>query len=93
MLSNPIGQQVNLCALEMRVELSAVEAFSRVERVREDLRITLKRRLATAAAAIVQRMISRRRPLVFRPVSPFKKGSKTSAAMSEVAVECFDNIK
>ena len=51
----------------------------------KDLRITLNKRLATAAAAIVQRMINRRRPLVFRPVSPFKKGSKTSTAMLDAA--------
>lgn len=40
--------------------------------------MTLNRRLATAAAAIVQRMISRSRPRVFRPVSPLKKGSMES---------------
>lgn len=51
----------------------------------EALRITLNKRLATAAAAIVHKMINRRRPLVLRPVSPFKKGSKTSTAMSDVA--------
>ena len=36
--------------------------------------MTLNRRLATAAAAIVHRMIKRRRPRVLRPVSPVKKG-------------------
>lgn len=41
--------------------------------------MTLNRRLATAAAAIVQRMISRSRPRVFRPESPLKKGSMESA--------------
>lgn len=41
----------------------------------ENLLITLNNRLATAAAAIVQRIISRRMPRVFRPVSPSKKGS------------------
>ena len=38
-------------------------------------RITLNSRLATAAAAIVQRIISRSKPRVFRPVSPFRNGS------------------
>ena len=33
-------------------------------------------------------MINRRRPLVFRPVSPFKKGSKTSTAMFDAAGQC-----
>lgn len=56
-----------------------------VNRRGEDLRITLNKRLATAAAAMVHRMISRRRPLVFRPVSPFKKGSKTSTGIFDVA--------
>lgn len=37
--------------------------------------MTLNNRLATAAAAIVHKMISRSRPRVFRPVSPFKNGS------------------
>ena len=39
------------------------------------LRMTLKSRLATAAVAMVQSMISRSRPRVLRPVSPFRKGS------------------
>lgn len=47
------------------------------------LLITLNRRLATAAAAMVQRMINRRRPRVFRLVSPFKKGSISGLAMSK----------
>ena len=42
---------------------------------RGHVRITLNRRLAIAAAAIVQSMIKRRRPRVLRPVSPFIKGS------------------
>jgi hypothetical protein len=41
----------------------------------EYLRITEKRRLATAAAAIKERIVNRRSPLVFLPVLPLKKGS------------------
>lgn len=37
--------------------------------------MTLNKRLATAAAAMVQRIINRSRPRVFRPVSPLRKGS------------------
>lgn len=37
--------------------------------------MTLNNRLATAAAAIVHKMISLSSPRVFRPVSPFKNGS------------------
>ena len=51
----------------------------------ESLRMTEKSRLATAAPAIVQRMISRSRPLVFRPESPFKKGSKASIIIADVS--------
>ena len=40
-----------------------------------DVRMTLNNRLATAAPAIVQRMMRRKRPRVLRPVSPFRKGS------------------
>ena len=43
--------------------------------------MTLKSRLATAAPAMVHNMISRRRPLVLRPVSPLKKGSMDAATM------------
>lgn len=43
--------------------------------MKNHLRITLKSRLETAAAAIVQRMMSLNKPLVFLPRSPFKKGS------------------
>ena len=46
-----------------------------------DLRITLNNRLATAAAAMVQRMMMRSMPRVFRPPSPFRKGSKPMVAM------------
>ena len=46
-----------------------------------DLRITLNSRLATAAAAMVQRIIIRSIPRVFLPPSPFKKGSKPVVAM------------
>ena len=41
----------------------------------KDLLMTLNKRLATAAAAIVHKIINRSRPRVFRPVSPLKKGS------------------
>lgn len=40
-----------------------------------DVRITLNKRLDTAAAAMVHNMINRKRPRVFRPVSPLRKGS------------------
>jgi len=40
-----------------------------------NIRITEKRRLETAAPAIRHRMVSRRRPRVFLPVLPLKKGS------------------
>jgi hypothetical protein len=40
------------------------------------VRITEKRRLATAAAAIKQRIVNRKRPLEFLPVALFMKGSK-----------------
>ena len=46
-----------------------------------DVLITLNKRLDTAAAAMVHNMINRKRPLVFRPVSPFKKGSIGVVAM------------
>ena len=42
---------------------------------RSDVRITLKSLAETAAAAIVQRMMMRRRPLVFLLVRPRSKGS------------------
>lgn len=48
-------------------------------------RMTEKSRAETAAAAMVQRITSRSRPLVLRPVSPLKKksppGSELSAAI------------
>ena len=44
------------------------------------VRITLKSRAETAAAAIVQRMIIRKRPLVVLLVVPRNKGSTTVAA-------------
>lgn len=46
-----------------------------------DILITLNKRLETAAAAIAQRMINRRSPLVFRPVLPRRNGSTEVAAM------------
>ena len=51
------------------------------------LRITLNSRLAIAAAAIVQRIIIRRRPRVLRPLSPFKKGSNPAATIIDVVGE------
>jgi hypothetical protein len=56
---------------------------------RNSLRITENSRLATAAPAIVKRMINRRRPRVFRPESPFRKGSKASNIVAN-AVEDVD---
>lgn len=43
--------------------------------------ITLNKRLETAAAAIAQRIINRRSPLVFRPVVPWRNGSTEDTAM------------
>lgn len=45
--------------------------------------MTLNKRLDTAAAAMVQRMINRSSPRVLRAVSPFNKGSIELEAMSE----------
>lgn len=50
-------------------------------------RMTLKRRLETAAAAIVARMMMRSMPRVFRPVAPSKKLVSAAAAMVELWVE------
>lgn len=54
-------------------------------------RMTENSLLATAAAAMVHRMIRRSRPRVLRPDSPLKKksappGDATSAAMMEVSL-------
>jgi hypothetical protein len=54
-------------------------------------RMTEKSLLATAAAAMVHRMIRRSRPRVLRPDSPLKKksappGDATSAAIVEVSL-------
>ena len=49
-----------------------------------DIRITENRRLATAAAAIKQRIVIRKSPLVFLPVLPWKKGSVTVAVIVAV---------
>jgi hypothetical protein len=46
-------------------------------------RMTEKRRLDTAAAAIVARMMTRRRDRVLFPLSPRKKTSETCEAMAE----------
>jgi hypothetical protein len=54
------------------------------------VRITEKRRLATAAAAIRQRIVNRNRPLVFLPVLPAKKGSGVVAAI--IAVMYFADV-
>lgn len=59
--------------------------FPGPDRAQESLRITLNKRLATAAPAIVKRMISRRSPRVLRPVLPFRKGSIASATMFDAA--------
>lgn len=56
------------------------------------LRITLNSRLAIAAAAIVQRIIIRRRPRVLRPLSPFRKGSNPAATMINAVGE-FDGCR
>jgi len=45
--------------------------------------MTLNKRLDTAAAAMVQRMINRSSPRVLRAASPFNKGSIELEAMSE----------
>lgn len=50
-------------------------------------RMTLKRRLDTAAAAMVARMMMRSMPRVFRPVAPSKKLVSAAAAMVELWVE------
>jgi hypothetical protein len=44
--------------------------------------MTEKSRLATAAAAIVQRMIILNKLLVFLPVLPWRKGSREEAVMA-----------
>jgi hypothetical protein len=44
--------------------------------------MTLNNRLATAAAAMVHRMTIRRRPRVFLPVSPLRKGSIPTEAIT-----------
>jgi hypothetical protein len=48
--------------------------------VKGNVLITLNKRLATAAAAIVHRIISRSSPRVFRPVLPLKRGSMENAS-------------
>lgn len=50
------------------------------------IRITENNLLDTAAAAIVQRMTSRRRPFEFLPVAPFNKGDSIAAVMVGVVV-------
>ena len=54
-----------------------------------NLRITLNKRLATAAAAMVQRMISLSKLLVLRPESPFRKGVKGLDDMLSVCPQSF----
>jgi hypothetical protein len=51
------------------------------------VRITENRRLATAAAAITQRIVILSKPLVFLPVLPVKKGSTVVAIVIGVSVE------
>jgi hypothetical protein len=53
------------------------------------IRITENSRDATAAAAIVHKMISRRRPRTFRPEFPFKKGSNPATVIMVVNKEIF----
>lgn len=55
--------------------------------MRIHLRITEKRRLATAAAAITQRIVILSRPLVFLPILPFKKGSTVVAIVVGIGVD------
>lgn len=55
--------------------------------LRDHLRITEKRRLATAAAAIKQRIVSLSKPLVFLPVLPFRKGSTVVAIVVGVGLD------
>jgi len=50
---------------------------------RTNVLMTLNKRLDTAAAAMVQRMIKRSSPRVLRAVSPFNKGSIELEAMFE----------
>jgi hypothetical protein len=53
----------------------------------EHVRITEKRRLATAAAAIKQRMVILSRPLVFLPILPLRKGSIVVAIVAGVGID------
>lgn len=55
--------------------------------MRVHVRITENRRLATAAAAIKQRIVILNKPLVFLPVLPFKKGSAVVAIVVGVSVD------
>ena len=60
------------------------------ETLRQDfgsLRITLNSRLAIAAAAIVQRIIIRRRPRVLRPLLPLRNGSSPAATIIDAVGE------
>ena len=57
---------------------------------RGNVRMTENKRLATAAAAIKQRMVNRRSPLEFFPVLPTKKGSAVFALI--VASCCLEVV-
>lgn len=63
------------------------------ERSKLYIRITLKSRAAIAAAAIVQRMIMRSRPLVFLLVTPRKSGSTGVVAAAAMMANAKDQKK
>ena len=84
------------CALQRTCRVIELLSIFKLPRARESLRMTLNNRLATAAPAIVVRMISRRRPRVFLPVFPFKKGSRAAATIFDAAkyvIELSPSIK
>jgi hypothetical protein len=64
--------------------LESTSKYNTVNMKGKYIRITENSRLATAAAAIVQRIINRRRPLVFLPVLPSKEGSVDVAVIVAV---------
>lgn len=55
--------------------------------------ITEKRRLAIAAAAIVQRIVSRRRPRVFLPVLPLKNCSALATVILVVVDRLMSSLE
>lgn len=59
-----------------QLAMGSVKSLATIDwEMRVRVLMTLNSRLATAAAAIVKRITNRSTPRVFRPVSPFKKGS------------------